>query len=140
LAHPVPARLSPDKPYTAAAGRKFGLTVGIAFLVLAGIAAWRGHPTTMKVLGGLGLLLIAGGVVLPAQLGPVERGWMRFALLLSKVTTPIFMGVIYFVVLTPIGLLRRAFAGSALVHKAGPEGGYWADRQASPRSTLTRQF
>ena len=53
LAHAVPTRLS--GPYTAAAGRKFGLTVGIAFVVLAGIGRWRGHPTTFMVLGSLGL-------------------------------------------------------------------------------------
>jgi hypothetical protein len=136
LAHDVPARLK--GPYTAAAGRKFGFTVGIAFLVLAGIAFWRGHPTTLRVLGSLGGVLVLAGLIVPTMLGPVEKGWMQFALLLSKVTTPIFMGVVYFVVLTPIGILRRAFGGSALVHKPG-DLGFWADRGGS-RSALDRQF
>jgi hypothetical protein len=137
LAHDVPARLK--GPYTAAAGRKFGLTVGGAFLVLAGIAFWRGHPTTLRVLGSLGAVLVVGGLIVPTMLGPVEKGWMKFALLLSKITTPIFMGVVYFVVLTPIGFLRRMFAGSALVHKPA-DLGFWADRSANPRSGLDRQF
>ena len=136
MAHDVPARLT--GPYTAAAGRKFGFTVGIAFLVLAAIAAWRGHPITLRVLGSLGGLLVLGGLIAPTALGPVEKTWMKFALLLSKVTTPIFMGVVYFVILTPIGFLRRAFAGSALVHKQG-DLGFWADRSGS-RSALDRQF
>jgi hypothetical protein len=137
LAHAVPARLT--GPYTAAAGRKFGFTVGIAFLVLSGVARWRGHPTTFAVLATLGGLLVAGGLIVPTMLGPVERAWMKLALAISKVTTPIFMGVVYFVVMTPIGMLRRAFAGSSLVHKAGPHG-FWASREASPRSSLDRQF
>jgi hypothetical protein len=137
LAHPVPARLT--GPYTAAAGRKFGFTVGIAFLVLAAVARWRGHPTTFAVLGSMGAVFVAGGLVVPTLLGPVERGWMQVALAISKVTTPIFMGIVYFVVLTPIGLLRRTFAGSPLVHRSGPSG-YWADRSASPPSELERQF
>ena len=137
MAQHVPARLK--GPYTAAAGRKFGFTVGIAFLVLAGIARWRGHHTTTMVLGGLGVLLVAGGLIVPASLGPIERGWMRFALLLSKVTTPIFMGIVYFIVLTPVGLLRRAFGKNGLVHQASPNG-FWADRSQSPRGALDRQF
>jgi len=137
LAHAVPTRLS--GPYTAAAGRKFGLTVGIAFLVLAGIGRWRGHPTTFAVLGSLGLLLVVGGLVAPKALGPVERAWMGLAGIISRVTTPLFMGIVYFILLTPIGLLRRAFGGSALVHRPGSTG-VWLDRRESPKGALDRQF
>jgi len=137
LAHPVPARLS--GPYTAAAGRKFGLTVGLAFVVLAGIGRWRGHPTSFVVLGALGLLLIAGGLVVPTAMGPVERAWMKLAGLISRVTTPIFMGIVYFIILTPMALLRRAFGKNALVHTSGATG-LWADRRESPRGVLDRQF
>jgi len=128
-----------DEPYTAAAGRKFGVTVGIAFLVLAGIARWRNHPTSMMVFGALGVLLLLAGLVVPRQMGPVERAWMKLAHLISKVTTPLFMGLVYFVLLTPIGAVRRMFGKNSLVHTAGARG-YWADRTASPRSTLDRQF
>ena len=137
MAHAVPTRLS--GPYTAAAGRKFGLTVGIAFVVLAGIGRWRGHPTTFMVLGSLGLLLMVAGLVIPTALGPIERGWMGMARIISRFTTPIFMGVVYFIILTPIGLLRRAFGGSALVHRPGATG-LWLDRRPSPRGALDRQF
>lgn len=138
MAHGVSAGLS-TAPYTAAAGRKFGLTVGGAFVVLSIIGRWRGHPTTFLVLGTLGVLLIVAALVVPAMLGPVDRGWMKIAGLISKVTTPIFMGVVYFLILTPTGLLRRMFAGSALVHKSGPAG-FWKDRTQSPHSSLDRQF
>lgn len=137
MAHAVPTRLS--GPYTAAAGRKFGLTVGIAFLVLAGIGYWRGHPITFRVLGSLGVLLIAGALVAPTMLGPVERAWMGLARIISRVTTPIFMGIVYFILLTPIGLLRRTFGKSALVHQPGSTG-VWLDRRPSPRGVLDRQF
>ena len=137
LAHPVPARLSSE--YTSAQGRKFGLTVGIAFGVFGGIAAWRGHPTTFTVLATLGGALILAALVAPRQLGVVDRAWMRLALLISKVTTPIFMGVIYFVVLSPIGALRRLAGKNALVHKPGAHG-LWADRTGTPQSSLERLF
>ena len=134
MAAGVPARL------TAAQGRRFGLTVGIAFLVFAGIAWWRGSETATMILGGLGGTLSLAGLVIPTHLGPVERGWMKLAHLISKVTTPIVMGVMYLAVLTPVGLLRRWFGGNPMVH--APEGpGYWKSRPEGQRAgNLTRQF
>ena len=134
MAAGIPARL------TAAQGRRFGLTVGGAFLAFAAIAWWRGHPTTTNVLGILGGVLAVAGLVIPTFLGPVERAWMQFAHLISKVTTPIVMAVMYLVVLTPIGILRRAFGGNPLVQQ--PQGGsYWKARpEGRRRGNLTRQF
>lgn len=137
LAHPVPARLSKD--YAAADGRKFGLTVGIAFGVFGAIAWWREHPRVFVVLAGLGGALVLAALLAPRQLRAVDNAWMKLALLISRVTTPIFMGVIYFVVLTPVGVVRRALGKNALVHRPGPHG-LWADRSASPPSSLERLF
>ncbi len=134
MAAGVPARL------TAAEGRRFGLTVGIAFLVFAGIAYWRGHPTTTTVLGALGGSLSLAGLVIPTYLGPVERAWMKLAHLISKVTTPIVMGAMYLIVMTPIGLLRRGFGGNPLVH-AAENHSYWQSRPEGKRAgNLTRQY
>lgn len=137
MAHPVPARLG--ERYSAAAGRRFGWTIGIALLVLAAVARWRHHPTSSTALATVGGLALAAGLLVPSALGPVERTWMKLASIISKVTTPLFMAITYFVVLLPIGVVRRLTAGNALVHRVGSEG-YWADRRESPRSTLTRQF
>ena len=45
-------------------------------------------------------------------LRPVYRGWMRFGLLLSRVTTPLILGIVFFLVITPIGLVRRLNAAT----------------------------
>lgn len=119
--------------------RKFGLTVGLALGVLAGIAGWRGHVTVAAILGSLGGLLIAGGLVAPGVLGPVERAWMGLARAISKVTTPIFLGIVYFVVLMPVGLLRRTLGGHPLRHPSRGDG-FWHDRGEAPPSDLERQF
>jgi hypothetical protein len=125
---------------TAAEGRRFGLTVGGAFLVFAAVAYWRGHPTTTVVLGGLGAILGLAGLVIPTHLGPVERGWMRLAHLISKVTTPVVMGVMYLLVLTPVGVLRRRVGGNPMVHTA-PTGSYWQHRPEGRRAgDLRRQY
>ena len=99
----VPARLTP------AEGRKFGLLVGGAFLLLAALLWRRAHVTAAMVAAELGAALLVGGLAAPAQLGRCTgRGW-RWPRSISKVTTPIFMSIIFFVVLTPAGLLVRLF-------------------------------
>ena len=105
MADGIPARL------TVAEGRRFGLTVGLAFLALAGLAWWRGRVLTCAVLASLGGALIVGGVLLPAQLRPVYRGWMGLAHVMSKMTTPLCLGIVVYLVLTPVGLFPAAAAG-----------------------------
>ena len=134
MATGVPARLTPRE------GRRFGLTVGAAFLVLAGLTAWRGSVVGPIIFGTLGSVLIVAGLAVPGRLGPVYRGWMGFALLLSKVTTPIFMGIVYLLVLTPIGLMLRLMGRRPLAQPR-PTGSLWVRREPGKRqSDLLRQF
>ena len=126
------ARLSPRE------GRKFALTLAAAFGVLAGVTWWRSGATVPAVLGTIAGLFALGGLLVPAHLGPVQRAWMGLAHAISRVTTPIFMGVVYYLVITPIALLRRAFGGNPLRAHQGATG--WVDRQKAPRGDLTRQF
>ena len=137
MAHAISAGLS--REYSPAQGRKFALTVGAAFLVLSLIARFRGHPTSSLVLGVLAIALGIAGLALPAKLEPIERSWMNLAKLIAKVTTPVFMGIVYFIIITPIALMRRAMGGSGLVHSRR-DTGYWFDRSDSPRSAMERQF
>ena len=133
LATGIPARLTP------AEGRKFGLTVGIAFLVLAGIVWWRDHLLFARIFGVLGGALVLAGLLLPTYLGPVQRGWMGLAHAISKVTTPIFMGIVFYVVMTPMGRLMRWFGRRPLVH-AAKDGGFWQPVASGGKSDLERQF
>ena len=126
---------------TAAAGRKFGMTVGVAFLVITALLWWRDALTAATITGTLGGLLVLAGLAIPTHLGPVERGWMRLAHLISKVTTPIVMGVMYLLVITPVGLLRRTLGKNPMVHSPQDES-YWRPRPPGARRTgsLSRQF
>jgi hypothetical protein len=112
---------------TAAQGRKFGLTVGIAFLALTGLLLWREHAVPASVSGALGGLLVLAGLLVPTRLGAVERAWMTLAHAISRVTTPIVMGIVYFLVVTPIGLAVRVFGKNPLVHPQR-QGGFWVDK------------
>jgi hypothetical protein len=126
---------------TRSAGRRFGLTVGLAFLVFAGIAWWRDHQMVSTVLASLGGALVLAGLLIPTELGPVERAWMGLAHAISKVTTPIVMGIMYLLVLTPVGILRCRLGSNPLVH-APTNDSYWQSRPEGARRTrsMSRQF
>lgn len=133
MAAGLPARL------TATEGRRFGLAVGGAFLALGALVRWRGGGGTVPL--ALGALLVAGGLLAPRALAPVHRAWMGLALVLSKVTTPITMGAIYFLVITPIGVVMRLLGRNPMVHRPVQDS-YWVERtpRPDPADTMRHQF
>jgi hypothetical protein len=132
-----------DTTYSAARGRRFALTIAAAFAAIALFTLWRDRETIARVTGTLAVLLLAAGLLFPSRLLPVEQGWMRMAHAISKVTTPIFMGIVYFVVLTPAGWIRRTLGSNPLRHNAD-NGTYWVTRErrdpAALRRRMERQF
>ena len=124
---------------TKAEGRRFAFTVGIAFLVLGAISAWRGHQLPPRILGALGGALLVAGLLVPGRLSGVHRSWMALAHAISKVTAPIMVGAIYFLVLTPIGLLMRLAGRDPLRHRER-DGGFWMPAASDGRSDLETQF
>ncbi len=89
--------------------RKFGLVVGAAFAVLGTISWWRGHVWPPRVMWTLAVFLMVPGALFPAVLGPVQRGWMAFAEILGHYNTRIILTALYYLVMTPIGLILRIF-------------------------------
>jgi saxitoxin biosynthesis operon SxtJ-like protein len=128
---------------TAAEGRRFAWTLAGAFAVLGGIAWWRGREGAAFIFAGLAGIFFLAGLVAPTRLGPVERVWMAVAHAISRVTTPLFMGIVYFVVLTPIGLFRRAVTKHTLSPSRSAKT-FWVDRKKTEpeaaRRRMERQF
>jgi len=91
--------------------RNFGLITGGIFAVLFGVAfPWLLEKSIPLWPWGLGAVLVAWAIVAPSSLRPVYRLWMRFGLLLNRVTTPIILGVVFFLIITPTGLVMRLIA------------------------------
>lgn len=114
--------------------------MGIAFLVIAGVLLWRDRELGSRIAGGLGGILVVSGLLIPTLLGPVERAWMGLAHAISKVTTPIFMGIVYYLVMTPMGLLRRTLGSNPLRHGEAGTDTYWKDKKKERGGGLERQF
>ena len=135
MAARVSARLTPGE------GRRFGLTLGAAFLVLAGLTAWRGHSLEARAFAGLGGALVVAALVVPARLGLVHRFWMALAAAISRVTTPAFLGLVYFAVLTPTGLVRRLTGRNQLARPRQAKT-FWVARgvESQRKTDMKRQF
>jgi O-antigen/teichoic acid export membrane protein len=92
--------------------RNFGLATGLLLALLLGIALpallGRPLPAWPWILGGS---LAAWALLAPGQLRPVYRGWMRFGLVMGRITTPVILAAVFFLVLTPTSFLRRVFGG-----------------------------
>lgn len=98
--------------------RKFGLTTGGIIMGLFGLFfPWVLAVSIPKWPWILGGVLGLWGLAHPDSLKPVYTGWMKFGLLLSKITTPIVMGVIFFVVVAPMALVIRLFGKDPMQRK-----------------------
>ena len=124
---------------TSVEGRRFGLTLGSAFLAFATIALWRGRPNAAVLPGSIGLVLAIAGILIPTRLAPVERAWMTLARATSFVTTRIVMALLYFGIITPVGLLRPMVADNPTTQRA-TSNGYWKARARGRPSNMERQF
>jgi hypothetical protein len=86
--------------------RRFGLVMAGALLVLTALLLWRQRPAWPFVAGGAGLLAVLA-LAAPGLLGSVERAWMKIAEWLSVIMTFVLLTLAFFLLVTPLGLLRR---------------------------------
>ncbi|MCR4340204.1 MAG: SxtJ family membrane protein [Gemmatimonadaceae bacterium] len=117
-------------------GRVFAFTMLAGFVFVALIGLWRGMPTLTRVAQALAVISFVAGLAVPGRLEPVRRGWMKLGEAIGRATTPILLAIVYYVVLTPTGILRRVFAG-----RRPPAESYWHPRAPLPdKARLERQF
>lgn len=90
--------------------RKFGLTTGAIVAILFGILfpyflnlAWPLWPWIVFAVLGI------WAVTAPSSLEPVYRGWMRFGMLLGKITTPIILTLLFLITILPGAIVMRLF-------------------------------
>lgn len=119
---------------------------GIVFTVLfSAIGLWpliNGAEARIWALG-VAALILATALIRPALLAPFNRGWMKFGLLLHKITNPIIMGLIFFLAVTPTALIMRAMGKDPLRRKFDPSAqSYWIEREppGPEPETMKQQF
>ncbi len=124
--------------------RGFGLTVGGILLLIAAVRTYlHGFGWLQPTLGVIGLALIALGLVAPRSLSGLNRAWTRLGLILFRVVNPVVLGLVYFVVLVPLGLVMRVSRRDPLNLKFDPRAeSYWVVREppGPAPETMINQF
>ena len=119
--------------------REFGLIVGGIFLLLSGWWIYRGKfHTVSQVTLPLGAVLVLLGIVFPRALVYPNKAWMALAEVLSFVSTRIILAFVYFVIVTPIGFVKRLFGWDPLNRRAPKSESYW--RPYSERQRDSRHY
>jgi hypothetical protein len=84
---------------------------------------------------------VVGGVALPTYLGPVSLAWRGLAQVISRFTTPLVLGCVFYLVVTPVALLMRLFGASPLRRPAAESSGWIARSPERPAGRdMERQF
>lgn len=122
--------------------RKFGLTVGIAFVVLAGLLLWL-HRSTYPYFAGLGVMLTGLGLFAPGVLKPIQKPWMMVSVIIGWLMTRVLMGLLFILFFTPVGFITRLFGRQHLdlkINKA--QDSYWKYRESTgfDAGSCERQF
>jgi hypothetical protein len=115
----LPLRYAREIPELDSAGlRKFGLTTGAILAGLFGVVLpwFLGRSFPLWPWGIAGVLAF-WALLAPSTMRRVYRGWMRFGLIMSRLMTPLLMGLLFFLVVTPMGLVRRALGVDSLARR-----------------------
>lgn len=131
-----------DEHLPGGSDRSFGLVFAGFFAVVAAWSWWR-SGTWLPYALGLAVLFGVAAVLAPRVLGPLNRLWMRFGLLMSKVMNPIILGIMFYGVMLPIGLLLRWKGKDLLRLKLDPAASsYWIEREppGPPPDTMRNQY
>ncbi len=122
--------------------RDFGLTTGVIVALIFGLFfPWLldlGLVWWPWVLFGV-LSIMA--LAMPMTLQPVYKIWMRFGLMMSKITTPIIMGAVFYLIITPAALVMKVFSRDPLHRKlVDQESSYRVPSHKPERERIERPF
>ena len=117
-------------------GRIFALTVAGGFLTVALLAMFRGRNRVEGAALALSAIGVLAALSIPGRLGPARRAWMKLGEAIGYVTTPIIMAILYYVVVTPIAIVRRL----AKQRRPATESGWHQRPPLPPRERMERQF
>ncbi len=127
-------RDSSEQAIAAKQARTTTLIVAGALLLLAAWNFYRHRLIATTVLGGLGVALSVAGLLLPPVARGFHRLWMAFASILGYVNSRVLLFLLYYLVLTPYGVIARLFGRDVLNRRAQGKESYWIPRENTRQS------
>ena len=118
--------------------RSFGIVFFIVFLLIALYPLLKGSDLRIWSLISSFIFLILG-LINSKLLTPLNIVWLKFGLFLGKIISPLIMGLIFFFVVTPIGIIMRLLKRDLLSLKYNKKKSYWIEK-TGPKSKMNNQF
>ena len=118
--------------------RSFGIVFFVVFLIIALYPFLKGGEPRVWSLIISSIFLILG-LINSKILTPLNKLWFKFGIFLGKIISPIIMGIIFFLVVTPIGFIMRLFGKDELNLKYRNKKSYWIEK-TGPKSKMKNQF
>ena len=118
--------------------KNFGLTFFIVFLI---ISFWPLMHNEQIIIWSLviALIFLILGISNSKILTPLNAIWFKFGLFLGKIVSPIVMGIIFFLIVTPISIIMKILGKDLLNLKYNNHKSYWIEK-SGPKSKMKNQF
>ena len=118
--------------------RSFGIVFFAVFLIIAIYPLINGDELRLWSLI-ISIFLLFLGLINSQILNPFNKLWFKFGIFLGKIISPLVMGIIFFLVVTPIGILMRLLNKDLLNLKFNNNSSYWIEK-TEPKSKMKNQF
>ena len=118
--------------------RSFGIVFFVVFLLLALYPLLNNQDIRLWSLI-ISLIFLILGLANSKILTPLNKLWFKFGIFLGKIISPLVMGIVFFLVVTPIGLIMRLLGKDVLNLKYNKSKSYWIEK-SGPKSKMKNQF
>ena len=118
--------------------RSFGIVFFVVFLIIATYPLTNGDELRLWSLI-ISIVFLFLGLLNSKILNPLNKLWFKFGIFLGKIISPLIMGIIFFLVVTPIGLVMRLLNRDLLNLRFNNNGSYWIEK-TEPKSKMKNQF
>ena len=118
--------------------RSFGIVFFVVFLLIAFYPLTYGGEIRIWSLI-ISIIFVILGLLNSKILAPLNKIWFKFGILLGRIVSPLIMGIIFFLVVTPIGFIMRLLGKDVLNLKINKNKSYWIEKNG-PKSKMKNQF
>ncbi len=118
--------------------KSFGIVFFIVFFIIALFPLINNSEIRVWAVI-ISLIFLILGLINSKILTPLNKAWFKFGIYLGKIISPLIMGIIFFLVVTPIGLLMKMLKKDLLNLKFNKHKSYWIEK-SEPKSKMKNQF
>ena len=118
--------------------RSFGIVFFVVFILIGFYPLLNdGNLNIISIL--IGIIFLILGILNSRFLTPLNKIWFKFGILLGQIISPIVMGIIFFLVVTPIAFIMRVLGKDVLKLKKNTDNSYWI-KKTDLKSKMKNQF